>query len=206
MSDWHWTLDSFVEEFNRNGAGLKATATLDNKLRIESSDQFYAVENEEYSGSNGFSTDNVTISVLDYSALDFKALDIQFVRSSGNWGILNDATGGVAQIIPAGADDLAVYVKSATTLFAVDPLSGEDIWAYQGGDFVSLPAVTATQLYVIARAGGLAQIRGLSRLDGKEEWHMESAALSNAAPIVAGDYLFVRTTDGRIVGFYSEEE
>lgn len=111
-----------------------------------------------------------------------------------------------AQIIPAGAADDAVYVKSATTLFAVDPLSGEDIWSYQGGDFVSLPAVTATQLYVVVRTGGLAQIRGLSRLNGKEEWNMGSTALSNAAPVVAGGYLYVRTIDGRILGLYSEEE
>lgn len=111
-----------------------------------------------------------------------------------------------AQIIPAGAGDDAVYVKSATTLFAVDPLSGEDIWLYKGGDFVSLPAVTGKQLYVVVRTGGLAQIRGLNRLNGKEEWNMESTALSNAAPVVAGGYLFVRTIDGRILGLYSEEE
>jgi len=105
MSDWHWTLDSFADEFNRNGAGMKATATIDNKLKLEASDKFFALENLEYSGADGFSADNVTVSMLDYSALDFKALDLQFVRTSGNWGILNDATGGVAQIIPAGGDD-----------------------------------------------------------------------------------------------------
>ncbi len=105
MSDWHWTLDSFVDEFNRKGAGLKATATVGNYLKIESSDSYYAVENIEYSGSNGFSKENTSIDVLGYDALDFKALDFQFVRTSGNWGILNDATGGVAQILPAGGDD-----------------------------------------------------------------------------------------------------
>lgn len=105
MSDWHWTLDSFADEFNRNGAGLKATTTVDNKLKLGPADQYFAVENIEYSGSNGFSSENTTISVLDYSSLNFRALDFQFVRTSGNWGILNDATGGVAQILPAGGDD-----------------------------------------------------------------------------------------------------
>ncbi len=105
MADWHWTLDSFVDEFNRNGTGMKAIATSDNKLKFDSSDRYYAMENIELSGSNGFSQENTTINVLDYGALDFKALDLQFSRTSGNWGILNDATGGVAQIIPAGGDD-----------------------------------------------------------------------------------------------------
>ncbi|OGR53917.1 MAG: hypothetical protein A3J80_03840 [Desulfobacula sp. RIFOXYB2_FULL_45_6] len=105
MSDWHWTLDSFKDQFNRQAGGMKASITALDQLKIQSSDKYYDIENIEYSGSNGFSTENTTITVLDWTALNFKALDFQFVRSSGNWGILNDSTGGVARIIPAGGDD-----------------------------------------------------------------------------------------------------
>ncbi|MBU2628388.1 MAG: hypothetical protein KKE61_07215, partial [Proteobacteria bacterium] len=105
MSDWHWTLDSFKDQFNKDAGGMKATVTQNNQLKLQSSDTYFDIENIEYSGGNGFSTENTTITVLDWTALNFKGLDFQFVRTSGNWGILNDSTGGVAQILPAGGDD-----------------------------------------------------------------------------------------------------
>ncbi|MCD4734675.1 MAG: hypothetical protein K8R53_01405, partial [Bacteroidales bacterium] len=105
MSDWHWTLDSFKDQFNRKAGGMKASINLGSQLKMQSSDNYFVMENVEYSGSNGFSSENTTIEVLDWTALNFQGLDFQFVRSSGSWGILNDTTGGVAQIIPAGGDD-----------------------------------------------------------------------------------------------------
>ncbi|MCD4720739.1 MAG: flagellar hook-associated protein FlgK [Desulfobacula sp.] len=105
MSDWHWTLDSFKDQFNKKAGGMKASVTLGNQLKMQSSDNYFDIENVEYSGSNGFSPENTAIEVLDWTALNFKGLDFQFVRSSGRWGILNDTTGGVARIIPAGGDD-----------------------------------------------------------------------------------------------------
>ena len=105
MSDWLWTLDSFASEFNRNGASITATVTSENRIVMDSDDNYYALENTEYSGAGRFSEENTTITVLDDSVLDFKASDKRFVRSGGNWGILNDATGGLAQIIPEGGDD-----------------------------------------------------------------------------------------------------
>ncbi|MDM8537835.1 flagellar basal body rod C-terminal domain-containing protein, partial [Desulfobacterales bacterium HSG17] len=105
MSDWHWTLDSFKNQFNKQAGGMNASITLANQLQIQASDNYFNMENIEYSGSNGFSSENTSIEILDWEALNLKALDFQLVRSSGNWGILNDTTGGVAQILPAGGDD-----------------------------------------------------------------------------------------------------
>ena len=106
MSDWHWTLDSFTQEFNRQGNGITAKATLDNRLEFSASDKYYTVQNEEYSGSNGFSQDNVGLEVTDWSAINFAAQDLRFQRSGdGVWGVLNDPTGGTMQIIPEGGDD-----------------------------------------------------------------------------------------------------
>lgn len=105
MSDWHWTLDSFKDQFNTVAGGMKASVTQGNELKMEASDEYYNIENLEFSNANGFSEENTTITVLDWSALDFKALDFQLIRTSGSWGILNDASGGVAQILPPGGDD-----------------------------------------------------------------------------------------------------
>lgn len=106
LSDWHWTLDSFAGEFNRQSEGMKAYATKDYKLKFEASDEYYAVTNTKYSGGNGFNENNLTMTVTDWSAMDFTADDLQIARSSaGRWGIVNDPTGGVASFIPSGGDD-----------------------------------------------------------------------------------------------------
>jgi len=106
LSDWHWTLDSFADQFNREGGGMKASSTLDNRLKFEASEQYYTVQNTQYSEENGFSEENVTISVTDWSAIDFAATDLRFERSaSGVWGVLNDPTGGSLQVLPPGGDD-----------------------------------------------------------------------------------------------------
>jgi len=106
LSDWHWTIDSFAGQFNRQSEGMKASTTMDNRLEFETSDDYYAVTNMEYSASNGFNEDNVAVTVHDWSAIDFSADNLKFVRSSnGFWGVLNDPTGGSAAFIPDGGDD-----------------------------------------------------------------------------------------------------
>ncbi|RLC19750.1 MAG: hypothetical protein DRH93_15000, partial [Deltaproteobacteria bacterium] len=102
----HWTIDSFADQFNRQSEGMKASTTMDNQLKFETSDEYHAITKVEYSGSNGFNEDNVNITVSDWSVINFSADDLRFVRSSGGgWGIVNDPTGGMAAFIPAGGDD-----------------------------------------------------------------------------------------------------
>ena len=106
LSDWHWTIDSFSEQFNRMAGGMKASTTIDNRLKFEASDSYYVMDNIQYSGKNGFDEENVSIEIKDWSAIDFKAADLRFERSSeGVWGVLNDPTGGSLQLIPQGGDD-----------------------------------------------------------------------------------------------------
>ncbi|SDT85734.1 flagellar hook-associated protein FlgK [Desulfobacula phenolica] len=106
LSDWHWTLDSFAGQFNRQAGGMKASTTYDNQLKFEVSDDYHALADVVYSGSNGFSEDNTRITVTDWSALDFSADDLKVVRSStGKWGLMNDPTGGTAVFVPDGGDD-----------------------------------------------------------------------------------------------------
>ncbi len=106
LSDWHWTLDSFAGQFNREAPGMKASVTLDNRLKFEASKNYYTVQNIQYSEKNGFSQDNVSINVTDWSAINFTAKDLRFERSSsGVWGVSNDPAGGKLQILPPGGDD-----------------------------------------------------------------------------------------------------
>ncbi len=106
MSDWHWTLNSFTDQFNRQAGGLTATVNDQNQLALSSSSDYHVMENIVYSGENGFSEENTTMTITNYGAMDFNASDMEFIRfASGSWGILNDGTGGEAQIIPDGGDD-----------------------------------------------------------------------------------------------------
>ncbi|WP_300456297.1 flagellar hook-associated protein FlgK [Desulfobacula sp.] len=104
-SDWHWTLDSFADQFNRQAPGLKASATFDNRLKFETSDTYYTLENIQYSQANGFNEVNCSLDVNDWGAIDFAVDDLRFVRSQGGWGVVNDPTGGTVQLLPAGGDD-----------------------------------------------------------------------------------------------------
>jgi flagellar hook-associated protein 1 FlgK len=106
-SDWHWTIDSFADQFNRQSEGMSASTTIYNQLKIEASEDYHAIANVEYSGSNGFNEENVSLAVTDWGAIDFAVNDLQFVRSpdpDGDWGMVNDPT-GVAVFIPEGGDD-----------------------------------------------------------------------------------------------------
>ncbi|MCP4118207.1 MAG: flagellar hook-associated protein FlgK [Desulfobacteraceae bacterium] len=106
LSDWHWTQDSFADRFNTQAEGMKAIVTTDNRLKFEASDDYNAMVNVRYSGENGFSEDNTTIEVKDWTSFDFSADEITFDRNaSGQWNLLNDPTGGNAVVIPEGGDD-----------------------------------------------------------------------------------------------------
>jgi len=105
-SDWHWTTDSFADQFNRDAAGMKASTTLDNRLKFSTSDEYHVINNIEYSEDNGFIEANCSIIVKDQAALDFEASDLRFVRGAGgSWGVMNDPTGGILALMPAGGDD-----------------------------------------------------------------------------------------------------
>ncbi len=104
-SDWHWTMDSFTDQFNRKAHGMRASTTLDNRLKFSTSDQYHVIDNIEYSQSNGFSGDNCSIIVKDQTSLDFSSADLRFVRAGGNWGVMHDPTGGKLAMLPPGGDD-----------------------------------------------------------------------------------------------------
>lgn len=106
LSDWHWTLDSFKDQFNRDGQGLKATINGNNQLELSSSQDYHLISNMTYSDTNGFTKENISIDVKDWETMDFEADNLQFIRSTtGAWSIANDPTGGNATFIPDGADD-----------------------------------------------------------------------------------------------------
>ncbi len=135
------------------------------------------------------------------------------ITSSGNTAYtLNRHTGEVMwqratssqNLIPAGAIGNHVYLKGTNRLYALNRTTSADIWAFGVTNIVTLPTIAGQQIYVITRAGGQAQLRALNRSDGQEIWQIVNARLSNAAPVVAGGRVYVRTVDGRVLVYAPE--
>lgn len=105
------------------------------------------------------------------------------------------------QVIPAGASAQHLYVKATTQLWAVDLEDGQIVWNYATTNFVSMPAITNDQLYVITRSDGSRQVRALQQSDGREIWRTDQPDLANAAPVIAGGRVYVRVGDGRVLVF-----
>ncbi len=103
LSDWHWTMDSFVDEFNRQIQGMTADATNDGRLTLAASDTYHVMTNEMYSNENGFTPENITMEIKNWDAIDFEASNLRFELFGGEWKIENDPTGN-AVIIPEGGD------------------------------------------------------------------------------------------------------
>lgn len=107
------------------------------------------------------------------------------------------------QVIPAGASGQYLYVKATNQLWALGRKDGAVAWNYAATNFISLPAITKDQIYVITRSNGGSQLRALQQATGKEIWKQEQAELANAAPVIAGGRVYVRTKDGSILVFES---
>jgi len=107
------------------------------------------------------------------------------------------------QIIPAGASAHHLYVKATNQLWALDLAQGQVAWNFSTTNFISLPAITDDQIYIITRADGGSQVRALQQASGKEIWRQEQAGLANAAPVIAGGNVYVRAMNGNVLVFRS---
>ena len=105
LSDWHWTMDSFADEFNRSAGGVTATVSDDNTLILDTNEDYCAIDPISFSEADGVSEENTSIIVLNYTALEIVADDLAFTRTNGTWEIENDPTGSTMQILPEGGDD-----------------------------------------------------------------------------------------------------
>ncbi|MDX9964317.1 flagellar hook-associated protein FlgK [Desulfobacter postgatei] len=110
LADWHWTLESFADEFNRSAGGVTASVTKNNTVLFDTHDDYCAIENVTCSGSDNIDEENFEITVLNYSALEFEAEGLEFVRTTdaitglSSWSI-NNPTGHTIAIIPTGGND-----------------------------------------------------------------------------------------------------
>jgi len=135
---------------------------------------------------------------------------VLFASNGSNLVALDSATGKERwtakypneKLIPGAAAGGLVYLKSTTDLYALDITSGKEVWRFHNQNFVSLPAVAGEDVFVVSGNGPDSALEALNTKTGKRNWRMAFASLANTAPVIAGQSIYVRTTDGRVMSFW----
>ncbi len=91
-SDWHWTMESFQDQFNRQTLGVKADIK-DNYITFQTDADGHDIADVRFSGADGFCEQNCTINVRNYEVMDRTWPNLQIERNdelyaaTGGWGI-----------------------------------------------------------------------------------------------------------------------
>ena len=105
-------------------------------------------------------------------------------------------------VIPSAVQGSRAFVKSTSTLYALDLASGKQLWQVHDLNYISLPAVAGDQVFVINGMGASTSLSALDAGTGRNTWTLPVKSLATTAPVIAGQSLYVRTTDGRVLGFW----
>lgn len=120
-SDWHWTLDSFADQFNQQTARVTATISA-NALTFAPDASGGDMELTNFVYSGGVTASNTTLTVNNYDTLDRDATDFQLSRTADNtWEVVNNPGYVVTLRAIDGADlDNGLYVDlDGTKAFTV---------------------------------------------------------------------------------------
>ena len=150
-SDWHWTLDSFVDQFNRQTPRVTASKTSDNALKFTPYTAGSDRELKNHSYSGGVTAANTTVTVNNYDMLTTSTPSGTPFTVTQTPAIENTAdtivgeTAGVTITTPAEADE------SVTGIVLTWTAGGGGSWAvtndggFTGG--ISIGSVdTATEV------------------------------------------------------------
>jgi flagellar hook-associated protein FlgK len=112
-SNYHWTIDSFADQFNRQATGIEANVTTSNKLMFTQETDGFQLENFSYTGSDGFSPENLSITVNNYEVLNKGWTGMEITRdnltyaATGGWSLsaLNNP-GYTVSLVPIDGFDM----------------------------------------------------------------------------------------------------
>lgn len=160
-SDWHWTLDSFVDQFNMQTPRVTASYTSANVLTFTPDSSGAGRELKNFSYSNGVTAANATVTVNNYDAFTVAGADLQLERTAANTWQVNNDPGYATVTLTAidGADrDNGFYVDlNGTRAFTVTFNT-----AISSNGFVEFDIAAATGSYSFAFSDDSAQDSGLT--------------------------------------------
>jgi outer membrane protein assembly factor BamB len=105
-------------------------------------------------------------------------------------------------VIPSAVQGSRAFAKSTATLYALDLASGKQLWQAHDTNYISLPAVAGDQVFVVSGMGAGTSLQALDAGTGRRTWTLPVESLATMPPVIAGQSLYVRTTDGRVLGFW----
>ncbi|MFZ5571702.1 MAG: flagellar hook-associated protein FlgK [Thermodesulfobacteriota bacterium] len=111
-SDWHWTMESFADQFNRQTLGVKATVR-NEAITFAADTSGFDIADVRFTGSDGFCEQNCTITARNYEVMDRAWPNLRIERndtlyaSTGGWGITEYTNPGYdVELIPMDGFDL----------------------------------------------------------------------------------------------------
>jgi outer membrane protein assembly factor BamB len=105
------------------------------------------------------------------------------------------------ELIPGAVQGSRAFIKSTSNLYTLDLVSGKELWRVHDLNFISLPVIAGDQVFVVSGMGANTAVAALDTSTGRNTWKQLVASLATTAPVIAGHSLYVRTTDGRVLGF-----
>lgn len=106
-------------------------------------------------------------------------------------------------LIPAAVHGSRAFVKSTSTLYALDVATGDELWRFHDLNYISLPAVAGDHVYVVSGMGAATALTILDVATGQNTHNLPVQLLGTSAPVIAGNALYVRAADGRVLGFWN---
>ena len=191
-------------EFDAKEYISSSATAADGRIYISDFDAFYAIDQKTGKQIWSYPT-TMTLyfapviggqTVLLASGAQLVALDT--VSGQQRW--TTSLPGG--DVIPSAVQGARAFVKSTSTMYALDLASGKQLWQVHDLNYISLPAVAGDQVFVISGSGVSTSLSALDAGTGHSTWTLPVKSLATTAPVIAGQSLYVRTTDGRILGFW----
>jgi len=125
---------------------------------------------------------------------DGRLLALDVTDGTSRWPPFEDGDEGGFSGSPVVSDDYVYVASRDSTLYAIDPETGESDWEFEtGGVIVATPALGEEYLYLGSRDGS---VYAITPATGAEAWEFETDQLIVAPPAIGGDTVFVGTSPG----------
>ncbi len=108
---------------------------------------------------------------------------------------------GGESLIPGAVSDGRLLVVSTGAMLALDTRTGKEMWLYSQPNYISLPAVAGATAFLLTGTTGQTSLTAINIATGKSSWSQRIPEVAPAAPVVAGETVYVGTSDGRVLGF-----
>ncbi|MEE8398751.1 MAG: flagellar hook-associated protein FlgK [Desulfobacterales bacterium] len=161
-SAWHWTLDSFADQFNRQTSRVTASKTVANALTFAPVTGGSGKELKNFAYSGGVTAANTTVTIHNYDELDTVTGGTKFRLdyTAGTWTIAQGDPGYGAIVLSGDANGVKIDLSGVANGSA--DLSASFATALTADGYVEFDISAASGTYSFAFSDDSAQDSGLA--------------------------------------------